>query len=183
MKSIFRQFGTETSQPFPLIVDGTEQQFFDVFFLQGLQFKDHRAGQQRPIDLKVRVLCSSTDKDDRTIFHKGQQVVLLSLVKTMDLIDKQNGTATIHALQFLGMLHDLFHVLFAGDRGIDLGKFALGGAGDDLSQGGLARAGRAIEDHIGDATRIAKTADDTVFAKKMGLPDDIVEGIGSDKLS
>ena len=56
-------------------------------------------------------------------------------------------------------------------------------SGDHRGGGGLARAGRAVEDHIRDAPRVAKAAHNAVFAEKMGLTDDIVEGGGSDEFS
>lgn len=56
------------------------------------------ARQKRRIHLEIRIFRCGSDQNDRAVLDKRKQIVLLSLVETMDLIDKQDRFLSIHAL-------------------------------------------------------------------------------------
>ena len=62
-----------------------------------MQFKNNRTGDQRTVHLKIRILCRRPDQDQRTVFHKRQQIILLPLIETVNLINKKYGLLPIHA--------------------------------------------------------------------------------------
>jgi hypothetical protein len=68
-----------------------------------LQFKDTRAGYQRPDHLKVRVLGRSANQRDHAALDMRQQRILLGLIPAVNLIDKQDRAAVVH-LATLGRL-------------------------------------------------------------------------------
>ena len=110
-----------------------------------MQFKNDRTRDQCAVHLKIRVLCGRSDQDQRTILHKGEQIILLALIKPVDLVNKQYGLLSIHPAQVLGLRHYLFHILLAGNGGIDLRKLRAGRVGDHPGQSRLPRTGRPIE--------------------------------------
>ena len=161
------------------IVDCFFQKLFDGFPRNRLQFKDHRAGDQSAVDFKIGILCSSSYENDRTVLHIREQIILLSFIKTVDLVNEQNCTLPVHSLQFLRLCHHFFHILFARHCGINLLKFSTGSIGNDFRQRRFAGTGRSIENDGADLVRLDGTIQKLVLADNMLLPHDLIQGSGT----
>ena len=67
---------------------------------KGFELKNAAAAGEGAIHRKVGVLGGGANEDNGAIFHVRQEGILLRLVKTVHLIDKQNG-ALLRRLQTL----------------------------------------------------------------------------------
>ena len=74
-----------------------------------------------------------------------------------------------------GFLEQLAHFLDADGDGVELAKDALRVLGDDVGEGGLAAAGRAVEDHRAEAIRLQQPAQQLARAEEVLLADELVE--------
>ncbi len=158
-----------SSHPPVPVVDSFFQKLPHRLHGNGFQFKNNRTGQQSPVDFKIWIFRGCADKNQRAILHKGKQIILLGFIETMDLVNKQNRPPGIHSLQLPGLRHHLFHILFAGHRGVDLGKLSAGGVGNHPCQGGFARAGRPVENHGADLIRLDGPVKQLVLSDDMFL--------------
>ena len=71
-----------------------------------MQHKHLATGQQRPVDFKRGILRRRADQDDAAFFDKGQERILLRLIKAVDLIDEHDGLFPVAAV-IIRLLHDL----------------------------------------------------------------------------
>ena len=76
-------------------LQGTFQKSSDVVWLQRFQDKNPGAGEQGGVDFKGGVFRCGSNQDDVTVFDPWQKRILLGLVETMDLVDKQQGASTV----------------------------------------------------------------------------------------
>ena len=150
----------------------------ELLHAQGLEHEHLAPGEKRPVHLKGGVLRGGPDKDNAPLFHKGQEGVLLGLVKAVDFVHKDDG-ALPEAAVFLRLEHHLPDLLdAAGHRGkVDEG--GLGALGDDPRQGGLAHPRRAPENHGGYAVPLNEPAEHLPRAQQMGLPGEFLQGAGA----
>ena len=160
----------EGAHPLFLVIHCPAQDRLDILLIQRMELKDAGSGQQRSIDLKIRVFRSRPDQRDGAVLHKRKQIILLSLVETVDLIDKQDGLLLIHPQQFFCLLNDLLHVLLARGCGIDLLKFGTGRVGDDLCQGGLARPRRPVKNDGAQLVRPDRPIQQLILSNDVLLP-------------
>ena len=160
---------------FPLLI----HQLPDILLLQGLQLKNTRPGQQRPVHLKIWIFRGCADEDQRAVLHKGQKVVLLSLVETVNLVHEQDGFLPIHAHVVLGRMHHFLHVFFSGHRGVDLPEIGAGGVGDHLGQRGFSRARRSVKDNGAQLVRLDGPVQKLVPAHNVLLAHHLVQRFGA----
>ena len=121
-------------------------QLLYILLIQGLQLENPRPGQKSAIYLKIGIFRGSPDENQGAVLNKGEQIILLPLVKAVNLIHKENCSPAVHPQVVLGGLDHLFHILFPCHGGVDLLKIRAGGIGDYLGQGGFARARRPVKD-------------------------------------
>ena len=160
-----------------LIGQSPPDQSFDVLPAQRLQFEDHGPGEERPVDLKIRILGGGSDQDDGPVLHVGEQIILLPLVEAVDLVDEEDRPPAIHPLQLLRLLHHGFHILFPGRGGIDLSKTGAGGVGDHSGQRRLPGARRPVEDDGADLIRLDGPVEQLILSYDMLLPHHLVQGL------
>ena len=134
-----------TSHTFYRVIDRSRDQRLNIFFCKRLQLKNARSGKQRPIYFKIRIFRRCTDQDDRTILHKRKQIILLSFIKSVDLIYEQDGLLTVHSLHLFCFGNHFFHIFFTRSRCIDLGKFRTGRVGNYFGKRGLPSSRRTIK--------------------------------------
>ena len=123
------------------------QKGFDILPGERLQFKNNGPGDQSAVYLKIRIFRGSPDKYQRTVLHKGKEIVLLSLIEPMDLINKKNGLLPIHSQIVLGFFYHFLHILFPGYCSVDLPEPGAGSIGDHFRQGGLSCSRRAVKNN------------------------------------
>ena len=139
------------------VIDCTQDQRADILLTQSPELKNNRTGEKSTVDLKIRILRRCTDQYDRSILHKRKKIILLSFIKTMDLVDEQNGLLTIHTKLFLRFLYDLLHILLARNRSIDLSKIGTGRIRDHLSKRRLTSPRRPIKNNRSQLIRLDRT--------------------------
>ena len=164
--------------PIPVIYR-LAQQFFHCLRRNGLQLENNGSGNQRAVDLKIRILGGGTDQDQSPVLHKGQQIILLALVEPMNLVYKKKGALAVHTLKFPGFGHHFLHILFAGHSGVDLGEFGAGTVGNYPGQSGLARAGRPVKDHGTDLICLNRPVQQLILADDMLLPHHLIQRPGT----
>ena len=69
--------------------------------------EDLGAGNERGVDVEVRVVSGRSDEPHRASLDVRQEDVLLCFVETMDLVDEENGRLVTQLPPLLG-LADLF---------------------------------------------------------------------------
>lgn len=126
------------SHSFVTVVYCAQDQLTDIVLAERFQFKNDRPGQKRAVDLEIRILRGRADKNKSTVFHKRQKIILLSFVKTMDLVNKEDCFLAVHAQTIMRFFHNGFHILFTGGSSVDLGKVSACGAGDHPGQSSFA---------------------------------------------
>ena len=175
IRSFLLQNGPIGAHPLLFIGDGPAQKLFHVFFCQGLQFKDDGPGKQRSVHLKIGIFRGRSDQDHGAVLHKGKQIVLLSLIEAVDLIDEKNGFLPIHAKRLLRLGHHLFHILFPRHRGVDLREARAGGVGDHPGQRGLSRSGRAVENDASQLIRLDGAVKQLILSDDVLLPHHLLQ--------
>ena len=115
---------------------------------QRLEGEDLAAAQQRRVDGEERVLRRGADEDDAALLHVGQQHVLLGAVEAVQLIDEEDGAPAGRPPARSGPpARSSRTSLMPAATALSGRKRQLRVLGDDVGQGGLAGAGRAVEDH------------------------------------
>src|SRR5207245_872357 len=65
-----------------------------------LEHEDAQARQQGADDLERRILSGRTDERNRSSLNMGEEGVLLRFVEAVNLVDKENRSATQRATRF-----------------------------------------------------------------------------------
>jgi hypothetical protein len=108
----------------------------------GLELKKARAADQGLIHLKEGIFGGGPNQNYRAVFDPGQQRILLGFVEAVDLVDKEDGAASVLTAQVLGGGDGLANVFDPGQHGINGNEVGAGGVGDNLGQGGFTGARR-----------------------------------------
>jgi hypothetical protein len=115
--------------------------------IQVAELKNARARDQRLDDFKVGIFCGRTDERESPILDLRQERVLLGFVPAMDFVHEKDGAEVVQAAAFERLINDDAQISLACQDGGDGDEVTLGGVGDDLCEGGLARAWRAKQDN------------------------------------
>ena len=109
------------------------------------------------------------------VLDRAEQRVLLGLGEAVHLVDEQHGLPAGHAEVALGLLDDRADLLDAGVERGQRDEAALGGAGDDVRDRGLAGAGRAPQDQRHRRVALDQPAQRRARAEQVPLADDLVQ--------
>ena len=104
----------------------------------------------------------------------GQEGVLLSLVEAVDLVHEQDGPFP-EAPGAPSLLHHLPDLPDAAGHRRKIHKAAVGPAGDDPRQGGLAHPGRPPEHHAGHPVLLDEAPEDLSRPQQVLLPEKAVQ--------
>ena len=99
----------------------------------------------------------------------------MSLVEAVDLVDKKNRLFAVHADPLLRFFYDFFHILFAGCRGIQLGKLCACRVGDDAGKRRFSRSRRAVENDGAEFIRLDRTVQQLSRADDVLLSNHLVQ--------
>ena len=102
---------------------------------------------------KEGILGGRPNQDYRAIFDPGQQRILLGLVEAVNLVNKEDGAASVLATKFLGSSNRFPDVFHPGQYSINRNEVGAGGVGNNLGQGGFAGSRRAEEKSVTRADR------------------------------
>ena len=164
-----------SSQSPLFVIDGTDQKFLNIFFLKGFQLKDHGTGKKRAVDFKIGIFCGSADQDHRPVLHKRKQIILLSLIEAVDLINKQNRFLSVHTKQILRLVHRLFHIFFSRRCRIELPEFRTGRIGDHFCQRCLPCARRSVKNNGAQLIRLDRPVQQPSLPDDMFLTDNFLQ--------
>ena len=78
--------------------------------------------------------------------------------------------------------HDLLDIRRGSGSGVELVEGAVGLLGDDIGNGGLPRAARAVEHHVGDVSGVDQAAQHRALAQNMLLTVDLVQRLRPQKI-
>ncbi len=115
--------------------------------LQSTQHIHPAAGQQRVVQLKRGVLGRRANKNQRAVFHIRQKRILLRLIETVHLIDKQNGFAPPGGPLLFGHLHRRTNILHPRQHGRNGLKARIRLLSEQSRQGGLTHPRRPPQNH------------------------------------
>ena len=93
----------------------------------------------------------------------------------MDLIHEKDRLLSVHADRILRIFHDLFHIFFSGDRGVDLLKTRTRRMRDHLCERRLSCSGRSVKDHRSQLVRLDRTVKEFILSDNMFLTDHLVQ--------
>ena len=111
--------------------------------VEGRQGQQQRPGQQRRDHREERVLGGGRDQGDPAVLDGRQQRVLLGLGEPVHLVDEQHRLPGRRQRSSTRVVDHRAHVLDPGGHRRQLGERAPGRPGHQVSECGLARAGRA----------------------------------------
>src|SRR6266511_3004217 len=139
------------------------------------QLIDLRAGDERRIDEEKRIVRGGSDEPDGARFDIGKQYVLLGLVEAMDFVNEKDG-GLARVGQAIGRAGE--HAAHVGDVGLDAAEpleAVLRARGDDLRQGGFARAGRSVKEERLDAIGLYGATEELARGQDVRLPGEFVD--------
>ena len=114
--------------------------------MQRLEHEYLAAGEEGSDDLERGVLRGGADQDDRAVFHRSQEGVLLGFVEPVNLIDKKDrGALGSKQGTAFGLVNDVPHIFYAGRDGGQLIKIAVQRLGNDVGERRFSNAGRPPE--------------------------------------
>ena len=93
----------------------------------------------------------------------------------MNLIEKKNGALAAVAKPLAGGLEDRAHFFHPDCGGVHLLEVAFGVRGDELREGRLSGAGRAIEDHAGEPVGFEHSPQQLAGAEEVLLADKFIQ--------
>ena len=99
----------------------------------------------------------------------GEETVLLALVETMNLVDKENRGHLVLIASFSGLFHDLPHLLDSGEHRGEEDEIGAAAAGQNPGQGGFAAAGGSPEQQGGNGLQRQEFAEHLVPAQQLFL--------------
>ena len=149
---------------------------------QRVQREDPTAGEQRRVDFKRRVFGSRADESDGSVFHVGQNHILLSLVEAVNFIHEKDGGLLVQALSFSGLCYRPTQIGDAGGDGADRLKMGAGYGGDQSGKGGFSGSRRPPQQDGRDAVGVDGTAQYFAFTQDMLLAHELIEAGGAHPL-
>jgi len=132
---------------------------------------------QRRVDLEMGIFGGGTDQNEKALFHRRQQGVLLRLVETVNLVEKQNGAHAAFAETMAGLGDHLPHVFHRRGHCRQLLEDLLGLRSDESGESGLAGSGRTPENHRRQPIGLDQGSQRAPGGQQMSLPDHIVEAL------
>ena len=145
-----------------------------------LELKHCAAGQQRVVYIKIRILGGGGDQRDGALLHTFQKALLLALVEILDLIQIQQNAAA--AAQRTDLAEHRFDVAGGGGGAVELVQAHPAARRDDAGHRGLANAGGAVKNHVGDFSAFHRAAEHLIGAKQMLLAADLLQRAGTKAL-
>ena len=69
--------------------------------------------QKRRVDLERRILSGRADQRDGALLDVGQKGILLRLIETVDLVNEQHGSCSMHSKPLTRLSHNLAYLFDA----------------------------------------------------------------------
>jgi hypothetical protein len=140
-----------------------------------LELVQLRPGEQRRIDLVVRVLGRRADQRHEAFLDRRQERVLLCLVEAVDLVEEENRPLARRAEPLPGAREHLANVLHRRRDGRELLERGARGGSDDPCERRLPRPRRPVEDRGAHAVVGDRRTQHRALAEHVGLADEFVE--------
>ena len=147
----------------------------DLLGRQRLELVHLRAGDERGVDLVVRVLGRRADQRHEALLDARQQRVLLRLVEAVDLVEEEDRAPAGRAEPLPRPREHLAHVLHRRRHRRQLLERRAGRGGDDPRERRLPAAGRAVQDRGVDAVLLDRAPQRRALAEDVLLADELAE--------
>ena len=134
-----------------------------------------RAREQRRVNLEIGVLGRGADEHERAILDGVEQRVLLRAVEAVDLVDEQDGALPIRLLAVGRCLDLAAQVRHRAANRRHLDERGARRLGDDVGDGGLARAGRPEQDDGAERVALDRRAQPAARPARLFLPDEFIK--------
>ena len=144
-----------------------------------VEYKNATARKEGGNYFEARVLRRRTDERQLSAFDEWQKVVLLSLVKTMDLVNEEDGQAGKEGSLIFHLSDDLFDLFNAGCDGAKREKGRLRALRNKTGDCRFACTWRAPEDEGGGIATFSSHAKRFSGADEVILANDLVKGVGT----
>jgi len=158
------------------IGQGSLEEEKEIGSRERFKLEDLGAGNQRGIDVEVRVVSSGADKANSALFEVRKEDVLLSLVEAVNLINEEES-ALVPQFGISASLFDLrSNFRDIGFDSVQGFETRTGRIGDYPGKGGLSGAGWAVKYERGEAVGLDGPAEKFSFSEDMLLSGDLGEG-------
>ena len=122
-------------------------QLFELFDAERFESKNLRAGDQRAVHIKKRIVSGRANETEISGFYVGQQNVLLRFIKMMDLVDEQNRLLSGCPEAIRSRRDYAPHFGDVAFHAADSNEFRMRHLGNDARERCFPAAGRAGENH------------------------------------
>ena len=155
--------------------EGAVDEFVEVVLFERLETEERAAGEQGAGEREERVLGGCTDEDEQAFLHEREEDVLLGAAEAVNFVEEHDRALALLAETGAGALGDLAHILHAGTDGGETLERLRGRAGNELGDGGLARARRPPEDERGESVGFEEDPQRSPGCEQVPLADDVIE--------
>ena len=171
-----------TGESTAVVGQGAVDDVRNLVRFQRVQGEDPTAGEQRRVDFKRRVFGGRADESDGSVFHVGQNHILLGLVEAVDFIHEKDGLPLVQGLPFPGLCYRPTEIGDAGGDGADGLEMGAGYGGDQSGKGGFSGSRRPPQQDGRNAVGVDGTAQYFAFAQDMLLAHKLIEAGGAHPL-
>lgn len=156
----------------------------EIIGLQRLERVDLSTAQQWPDYLKRGILRGGAYQCHRSLLHRSEEAVLLTLVETVDLINEEERTPFGEDACGVcpAFVEHLTHLLYPAADSRKSVERTLSGGGYNPRQGSLAHPRRPPEDKRGHIAGVNHAPEHSAVAHEVCLSDVISEGAGTQAL-
>ena len=162
------------------IGDRVGDELFGFVLAERFEPEECRAGDERGVDGEERVLRGRADECDEPALDIREQDILLGFGEAVDLVEEQDRPLSRIAEDAVRVVDDLADPLDTNRRGVLADESPGGRSGDDLREGGLAGARRAVENDGSERVGVDHPFQEFAFREEVGLPDNLIEGSRAD---
>ena len=161
--------------PLP-ILEGLVSHPIQICQGQRLELKHPRSAHQGFVHLKKGILSGGPNQNHGAVFHPGQQRILLSFIKAMHLINKQNGSSPKLSPQILGLGDRVSNIFNPSQHCVQGNEVGTGGIGNNPREGRFTRPRRPIENERRQLISLDGPPQEPPWPHHRILPDKLVQG-------
>src|SRR5215472_1140071 len=158
-----------------LVCQRAIDQLLQLLDAECFESENLRARHERTVHVEERIVSGRTDETKVSSFDVGQKDILLGLVEMMNLINKEDRLLPGGAQTITGRGEHTAHFGDVAFHPANPNKFGMGHLRDHARQGGLAAAGRPVENYRGQTISFDCPAQQFARPKNVLLTDKFLE--------
>ena len=169
----------ETPAQPPIVDKRVVHKLRDLVVGKGMKLHHARPADERRVHFEEGVFRRCADEDEDAVLDRVEQRVLLAAVETMDLVDEQDGSQTLHGQALFSCVDFPAQIGNSAADGRHLHERRLRVLGDDVGKRGFPRSSGAVEDDRAERVPLDGGAQPTSLAHGFGLPHHFVKHAGA----